>query len=188
MKRAVGPLLLILLLIVAPLRGADYRIDSAHSHAEFGIRLLWVHQIHGHFADIHGEVTLNPLRDSVVVEATLNVDSVQMSSARLRRWVLDPEFFDARRYPTIHFTSAPLSVGSLDQGGALPGWLTLRGVTRPVRFQLEPADCTLRPGAICHIEVRGVIRRNEFGMNSHHTALSNDVALGLLITLQPATP
>ncbi|MGA0588504.1 YceI family protein [Dyella sp. KRB-257] len=188
MRRAAWLPLLIALLAIAPARGADYRIDTARSHAEFNVRLLWVRQIKGRFTDIHGEVTLNALRDTAVVEATVNVDSVVMSSARLRRWVLDAEFFDARRFPEIHFISAPLAVRSLDAGGKLPGWLTLRGVTRPVLFRLEPASCTLQRDTVCRIEVRGSIRRSDYGMSGHRAAVSDTVNLGLMIRLDAATP
>jgi polyisoprenoid-binding protein YceI len=142
-----------------------------------------VRRIAGRFTHIEGEVNLNPLRDTAVVQATVDVDSVAMTSARLRRWVLDPEFFDARRFPTIQFVSAPLPVRALDQGGPLPGWLTLRGVTRPVEFRLEPGHCTLRRNTTCQIEVRGQIQRSDYGMTGHSTAVSDTVELGLNITL-----
>ncbi len=177
------PLLSALLLLPSVASTADYRIDSARSHAEFSVRLLWVRQVGGRFTRIEGDVTLNPLRDTAVVEATVDVHSVAMSSARLRRWVLDPEFFDVRLFPTIRFVSAPLPVRSLDQGGPLPGWLTLRGVTRPVMFRLEPANCTLRLDTACRIEVRGQVKRSDYGMNAHRTAISDTVDLGLLIRL-----
>jgi polyisoprenoid-binding protein YceI len=186
MIRAALLPLLVAALISAPVHGADYRIDNARSYADFSVRLLWVRQISGRFNDIHGEVTLNPLRDTAVVEATVDVNSVAMTSARLRRWVLDPEFFDVRRYPTIHFISAPLAVRSLDQGGDLPGLLTVRGVMLPVKFRLEPASCTLKKDTLCQIRVRGDIQRSDYGMDSHSTALSDTVQLGLTITLGPA--
>lgn len=177
--------LALLAAILAPFAApaADYRIDNARSHAEFYVRLLWVRRIAGRFTHIEGEVNLNPLRDTAVVQATVDVDSVAMTSARLRRWVLDPEFFDARRFPTIQFVSAPLPVRALDQGGPLPGWLTLRGVTRPVEFRLEPGHCTLRRNTTCQIEVRGQIQRSDYGMTGHSTAVSDTVELGLNITL-----
>lgn len=184
-RAALLPLLLAAL-TMAPARGADYRIDNTGSYAQFSVRLLWVRQIRGQFPDIRGEVTLNPLRDTAVVEATVEVNSVVMTSSRLRRWVLDPEFFDARRFSTIHFLSAPLAVRSLDQGGDLPGWLTLRGMTRPVHFRLEPASCTLKVNTQCHILVSGEIKRSDYGMDSHSTAVADTVQLGLSIALEPA--
>jgi len=186
--RPAARLALLAAFLVAPFAApaADYRIDNARSHAEFRVRLLWVRHISGRFTRIQGEVNLNPLRDTAVVQATVDVDSVAMTSSRLRRWVLDPEFFDARRFPTIQFVSAPLPVRALDQGGPLPGWLTLRGVTQPVEFRLEPGHCTLRRNTACQIEVRGEIQRSDYGMSSHSTVVSDTVELGLNITLDAA--
>jgi polyisoprenoid-binding protein YceI len=150
------------------------------------VRLLWVHQISGRFARIDGDVTLSPRRDTAVVRATVLVDSVQMDSERMRRWVMTPEFFDAARYPTIQFTSSPFATHALEFGGELPGLLTLRGISRPVIFELQPSRCTMKPTEPCMIEVRGSIQRSDYDMTGHRTALSDRVQMGLLITIQPA--
>lgn len=109
-----------------------------------------------------------------------------MDSAGARRSVLSPEFFDARRYPTIHFLSDPIPMARLASGGVLNGRLSLRGVTRTVRFELLPASCTTLTARGCLIEARGLISRSAFGMTSHRATLSDQVQLGLLIALEPA--
>jgi polyisoprenoid-binding protein YceI len=161
----------------------DFRIDSQRSHAEFGVRLLWVRQISGRFDQIGGEVTLNAQRDVATVDARIDVNSVQMDSDRFRRWVLAPEFFDAEHYPTIRFVSAPVAVSKLEEGGDLNGWLTLRGITQPAIFQMLPAHCKLDSEHSCAIELRGSIQRSDFNMTGHRTAVSDRVDLGLLIEL-----
>jgi polyisoprenoid-binding protein YceI len=165
------------------LQAADFRIDSQRSHAEFGVRLLWVRQISGRFDHIGGEVTLNAQRDVATVDARIEVNSVQMGSDRFRRWVLAPEFFDAEHYPTIRFVSAPVAVSKLEEGGDLNGWLTLRGITQPAVFQMLPAHCKLDSEHRCAIELRGSIQRSDFNMSGHRTAVSDRVDLGLLIEL-----
>lgn len=180
---------LALALTAAPaLHAADYRIDPARSHAEFGVRLLWLSQVTGSFERIDGEVTLSARRDQAVVDARIAVDSIQMSSERFRRWVLAPEFFDVARYPVIHFVSEPVPLASLERGGELYGTLTLRGVSRPARFELLPSSCPLEQPQACRIEVRGDIQRSDFGMTGHRTALSDQVRLGLLIAINRAEP
>jgi polyisoprenoid-binding protein YceI len=94
--------------------------------------------------------------------------------------VLDEEFFDAAHYPTLHFVSAPVSRHALDEGGALEGRLTLRGVTRPLRLELLPAHCT---ADACLIEARGELDRSDFGMGAHHAVLSDRVRLALSIAI-----
>lgn len=159
-----------------------WHIKSPPSHVDFGVRLLWLHTIHGSFVQVDG--TVEPRADDrVVVDARVAVDSLAMDSQRLRRWVLDEEFFNASQYPTLHFVSVPVARRALDDGGALDGRLTLRGVTRPVRFQLLPARCT---ADACMIQARGELRRSEFGMTARHAVLSDHVQLALAIAIARA--
>jgi polyisoprenoid-binding protein YceI len=187
----IAPVLMSLLLaalaLAAPTaRAMDYRINTARSDAEFGVRLLWLQTITGRFTQITGEVTLDD-HGLATVDARITASSIRMASDRLRRWVMAPDFFDAVQYPTIRFLSQPITFSMLTTGGVLQGQLTLRGVTHPMRFELQPAHCTPSEQQTCLIEARGSLSRSAFGMDSHRTALSDQVQLGLLIALEHAT-
>lgn len=171
-----------------PAQPTAYRIDSAHSLAVFGVRLLWLHEISGRFQHIDGAVLPGPGNDTVVVRANIAVDSVTMDSPRMRRWVLAPDFFDAAEYPFIRFVSDPLPLATLEQGGPLPGRLSLRGVTAPMSFTLHPLYCTGSPPASCRISLNGTLQRGDFGMIAHRATLSDRVELNLAITLLPLAP
>lgn len=179
--------LMLVFLGASPLaQAADYRIDSTRSHADFGVRLFWLSQIKGRFGQIDGDVTLSSLHDTAIVDAHITVDSIQMNSDRIRRWVLTKEFFDAANYPSIHFVSEPISLAMLEKGGGLDGTLTLRGVTHPAHFELLPSVCPLASPQQCVIAVRGTIQRSDFGMSTHRTAISDQVELGMMISLDYA--
>lgn len=185
MRRLLILLLASLLLAAPPVRAIDYRIDTGRSHADFNVRLLWVRSVKGHFTQIAGEVVLR--RDgTATVDARIGVDSVTMPASWMRRWVLAEEFFDAAQYPTIHFVSEPVPITALVRGGALDGELTLRGITRPVHFELRPATCPQIGVPACNIQVRGQVSRAAFGMNDHRAALSDTVRLSLTVALAPA--
>lgn len=162
----------------------DYRIDPTRSQAEFSVRLLWLRSIQGRFTRIAGNVQLER-HDMATVDARVALDSVTMPSARTRAQMLGPDFFDARRYPRIRFQSDPLPAARLTQGGIMEGRLTLRGITRHVRLHLRPAHCRQLAARACVIDVRGTIRRSDFGMNAYRAALSDKVTLGLQIALEP---
>jgi polyisoprenoid-binding protein YceI len=180
----LASLLFAALVLAAPTaRAMDYRINSARSDAEFGVRLLWLKTITGRFTQIAGEVKLDD-HGLATVDARITASSIQMASDRLRRWVMAPDFFDALQYPTIRFLSQPITFSMLTTGGVLQGQLTLRGVTQPMRFELLPAHCTPSVRQTCLIEARGSLSRTAFGMASHRTALSDQVQLGLLIALE----
>ncbi|WP_426701347.1 YceI family protein [Rhodanobacter sp. Col0626] len=179
-----SPALLLLAGVALPAASAlstDYRIEADRSHADFAVRLLWLHAIDGRFTRIDGQVRVDP-RGLATVDAHIGIDSLAMASTRFRNWALGTEFFDAARYPRIHFVSEPVALATLNNGGALDGLLNLHGVTLPVHFELRPTDCrTISTG--CVIQVHGTLSRGAFGMDSHRAALSDQVQLGLSITL-----
>lgn len=186
-RRWFATCLLAGLALAAPAaRSADYRIAADRSYADFAVRLLWLHTINGRFTQIAGQVRVDP-HGLATVDARIGVNSVVMDSARFRRWMLAPEFFDAAQYPTIHFVSDPVALSLLSKGGVLDGQLSLRGVTRPIRFELMPSTCGAITAGDCVIEAHGTLARGEFGMNGHRATLSDQVQLGLWITLNPET-
>jgi polyisoprenoid-binding protein YceI len=171
--------------LLAATAGTDYRIDPDSSEAVFRVRLFWLDKVNGQFTHVDGDVVPGPHPESWVVNATIPVKSVAMSSARMRKLLLDPSFFDAQHHPTIRFVSDPFAQGDLDHGGTLTGYLTLRGVTAPIRFAMEPMHCDRPATASCKIVLRGALQRSTFGMTSNRLALSDNVDLNLSITLQP---
>ncbi|MGH8157694.1 MAG: YceI family protein [Rhodanobacter sp.] len=187
MRRRFAFGLLVALILAAPAaQSTDYRIAADRSYADFGVRLFWLHTISGRFMQITGEVRMDP-RGLATVDARISVNSIVMDSAPFRRWVLAPEFFDAAQYPILHFVSDPIAPGLLTAGGVLDGRLSMRGVTRPIRFELMPSTCDTIASTGCAIEAQGTLSRHAFGMNAHRAALSDKVQLGLRITLAPAT-
>jgi polyisoprenoid-binding protein YceI len=181
---------LLLLLLPLPLlaaTGTDYRIDSSSSEAIFRVRLFWVDNVSGEFTHVDGDVARGPGSDSWIVDASIPVQSVAMPSTRMRKWLLAPSFFDAQHHPTIHFVSNPVALTQLDEGGTLTGYLTLRGVTAPIHFAVEPVHCGQPATTPCKILLRGMLQRSTFGMTSDRLAISDSVDLNLSITLQAQT-
>ena len=171
------------LLATTPLSAADLRIDPVRSRAEFSVRLLWVSTVTGSFDGIRGEVTIDPPTQTAVVNADIDTESIRMESARLRRWVLAPEFFDAGHHPRIHFESSPTALEVLSQGGNVQGRLTIRGVTQPVSFRLQPTRCPTHGMAGCDLQLQGMIDRTDYEMRGRRGALSDRVSLGMAIVL-----
>jgi polyisoprenoid-binding protein YceI len=183
-----GAIATVFLCFAAAAPAADLTIDPNRSHAEFSVRLLWVKHISGTFRQMRGEVTLNHEASTARVDAWIDTVGLEMESARLRRWVMAPEFFDAEHYPQIHFVSEPTPLAALTDGGKLNGKLTIRGITQPASFDLQPVACDTRYLSHCELQVRGNIDRTDFGMSGRRGALSDRVYLGMVIGFAPQDP
>jgi polyisoprenoid-binding protein YceI len=96
-------------------------------------------------------------------------------------------FLAVDRYPAIGFESDLFTDAVLHGGGALHGKLTLRGMTKPISFQLLPATCA-QPGRDCDILVQGTISRKAFGMNAYRAMVKDNVDFHIRVRLRPATP
>ena len=162
--------------------------DKAQSRAEFSVRVMWLIPVHGRFGSVHGTISVDRFRGSARVEALIDVADVHMRTRGDEAWVKSAEFFDAQHFPQIQFLSEPFALTRLDKGGDVGGVLTIRGVARPARFELQPSECHVATDSSCPVEAEGAIRRSDFGMRSRRGALSDKVDLSFSIRVVPPGP
>jgi polyisoprenoid-binding protein YceI len=162
------------------------RIDTAKSLAGFSVRAAWVKRIEGRFAHIEG-VVRPEAADRFVLEVRIASGSVLMERSSHEDWARSADFFDAARHPWIEFRAAGLPGALLRTGGPIEGVLTLRGISRPVSFELLPADCA-EPGLQCPVQARGEVNRSEFGMTARRVFVSDRVKLSFDVRLRAPEP
>lgn len=166
-------------------------IDSAQSQVQFSVRKFWFAHVRGTFPELSGtlrRIDSHAGAAEVKVDADLAIAGLVMDDADDRAHALGPGFFDAVRFPSIHFDSDPFPLDDLAAGGSLRGMLSLHGERHPVTLALLPSDCPRQP-LECVIRVRGTISRSAFGMRSWRGVLSDKVELDLTISLsRPGSP
>ena len=160
-------------------------LDGTRSHAEFGVKVMWLISIHGRFGKVSGTVEIDRFRNQAIVDARIDANAVEMSSSSYESWVKSDEFFDVAHHPEIRFVSEAFPLQRLRKGGDLSGILTIRGVDEPTRFELQPADCE-KPAYDCAIVVDGAIHRSDFGMRSRRGTLSDKVDLHFEVFAVPS--
>lgn len=177
--------LLIAALAQASLAAAEtIPIDSQRSNAQFRVKAVWLFGVHGYFTHVGGRVELEPASGLAIVDARIDANAVRMNLRGYESWVRSAEFFDAARHPEIRFLSEPFPLGRFDDGGALPGTLTLRGISARVTFRLDAARCA-QPGRACPIIAHAWIQRSAFGMRSRLGTLGDRVELSFEAWLEP---
>jgi len=145
-------------------RTGTWVLDPAHSAAHFTARHLMITKVRGVFAVLSATIIApeNPLEASV--RASIDVASLDTKDDERNAHLLSADFLDVEHYPTMEFASTGVRVDGSDY--LVDGDLTIRGVTRPVTFELEfggfntdPWD-SYRAGAVA----RAVINREDFGL------------------------
>ena len=178
------PLCLGLIVDAVHAQTQTHAIDADRAQASFWIRPVWFKRIEGTFPVLEGVATRDARSGAVEVDVRIDVRALQMARASHVTWAQSAEFFDVERHPWIRFRSDPVSPQRLREGGAMEGEVTLRGITRRARFQLEPAACA-QPGLACAVRATGDVRRSEFGMDARRIALGDIVHLALSVRLRP---
>jgi polyisoprenoid-binding protein YceI len=161
-------------------------IDPARSQVQFTVRKFWFAHVRGTFPALSG--TLYRLdthigADLGRVDADLDVAGLLMDDPGDRARALGAGFFDAAKFPSIHFDSDPFPLDELVAGGTLRGILSLHGERHPIALALQPSDCPRQP-LECVIRVHGSISRSAFGMHGWRGVLSDKVGLDLRIVLR----
>lgn len=176
--------------LAAPAEGtaAEARpFDPAHSRVGFQLSTRWGRRLRGTFPGYEGEVVVHPGGRR---EVRVRLDSARMEITghpRYTRWARGPEFFDAARFPAIEFRSETYEEALLLEGGPLHGTLTMRGITRPVRFVVEPSTCG-RPGRDCDVVAHGEVDRANFGMDAWQVAVDREVRFDLRVRTRGDAP
>jgi polyisoprenoid-binding protein YceI len=142
-----------------------WNIDQAHSAIGFSVRHLGIATVRGRFREFGGFLETGRDGQPLSLEVTIEAASVDTNQADRDRHLRSADFFDAERYPRLSFRST--AIRSAGPGGYdIAGDLTIRGVTRPVRFSAEAAQALADPWGNRRLagEASGVIDRREWGL------------------------
>src|SRR5690349_10141921 len=87
-----------------------WEIDPAHTSVQFSVRHMMVSNVRGEFRKVAGTVHADDkdLTHSVI-EATIDVASIDTREPKRDEHLKSPEFFDAAKYPTITFRSKSIT-------------------------------------------------------------------------------
>jgi polyisoprenoid-binding protein YceI len=144
---------------------AAMTLDPVHSMALFRIQHLEAGQFWGRFNGVEGSVSW-PLDDASapMIKAIAKVERVDTGSEKLDGTLKGPNFFNAKEFPEIAFTTtAGTRVG--ERHWTLTGDLSLHGVTKPVTVDCVVTGVGKGPtGKKVGFECQLTIKRSEFGM------------------------
>jgi polyisoprenoid-binding protein YceI len=145
---------------LSDLKPGIWNVDASHSEVGFTARHLMVSKVRGQFKDFTAVVTVAQPFEQSTVEATVQLASIDTNSADRDAHVKSPDFFDVENNPTMTFKSTRVTDHNLE------GLLTIKGVSKPVSFDLDFGGVSADPwgGTRAGFEATAEINRKDFGL------------------------
>lgn len=142
-----------------------WTVDPTHSELGFTVRHAGISKVRGKFNEFEAKVIADENFSDVSIEATAQAASFDSGDANRDGHVKSADFFDVENFPVLTFKSTKL-VREDDNEFKLEGDLTIKGVTKPVVFDVEVNGVAKDPFGNLRtgLEAKTVISRKEFGL------------------------
>ncbi|MCX4545683.1 YceI family protein [Streptomyces sp. NBC_01565] len=167
--------------------------EPGHTAAEFRARHMMVTYVRGQFKNVRGslEVDLDE-PDGARVEATVDATQVYTGQPQRDAHLRSADFFDVEHHPTWTFTASGTGVKQLSETEfTLTGDLTVRGVTRPVTFDVTyhghwdtpwwEDGRNLGPRRRAGFTARTRVNRHDFGVSWNDAVERGGVVVGDMV-------
>ncbi|HYO21454.1 MAG TPA: YceI family protein [Flavisolibacter sp.] len=144
-----------------------WAVDPTHSELGFKIKHLMITNVSGSLKNFEAEVETDEADFSTAqINLTADMASIFTNNEQRDAHLRASDFFEVEKYPQLKFRSTKMEKIDNDSF-ALYGELTLKGVTKPVKLNVEYNGLTKDPwgGERAGLVVTGKINRSEWGVN-----------------------
>jgi polyisoprenoid-binding protein YceI len=143
-----------------------WQIDPSHSEISFSIKHMMITTVRGRFTSFTGTLFIDDeTPENSHVEGNVEVATIDTREPQRDEHLRSADFFDAANYPQMTFASR-----SIERNGRnryrVHGDLQIRGVTRPVVFDVQEAGRVQDPWGARRIGYTATtkVNRRDFGL------------------------
>ncbi len=166
---------------IAPVSTITWKIDPAHSRAEFKVKHMMISNVRGNFSGLSGTLVEDPAdRTRSQLDATIDVSSISTGDAQRDAHLKSADFFHHEQHPVMTFKSTKVEKKG-EEEYSVTGDLTLHGVTKPVTFAVEgPSAAGKDPWGNTRIGLSATtkINRKDFGLNWNAALETGGILVG----------
>jgi polyisoprenoid-binding protein YceI len=145
---------------------ANYKLDEAHTSVAFKIKHLVISTVSGRFDKFSGGFDFDPAKGEIS-KLTVEIDpsSIDTNEPDRDKHLRSPDFFDVAKFPKLTFVSTKTVVKN-KKPVQLEGDLTIHGVTKHVKLDLDYAGTTTDPWGNERLafEATAKIDRKDYGL------------------------
>ena len=160
-------------------------VDPLHSEIGFKIKHLMITNVSGKFDGFEAEVrTEGEDFATAQIEARIKTASINTNNLQRDEHLRNSDFFEVESHPEILFISTKIE--KIDNNNfVLFGDLTLKGITKPVKLDIEYSGATKDPwgNQKAGFVVTGKINRNDFGITTMPGIVGDEIQIVLDVEL-----
>ena len=168
------------------MKTTKWLLDPAHSELTFKIKHLMISNVSGAFKNFSAEVETEEADFSkATISLTAEMNSISTNNEQRDAHLRSTDFFDVEKFPQLKFTST-----GIEQTGSesfnLHGNLTLKGVTKPVKLNMEFNGIVndLQGYEKAGFMVSGIMDRQDWGINLNMSLETGGLMLGRDVRIQ----
>jgi polyisoprenoid-binding protein YceI len=158
-----------------------WKLDPAHSRAEFKVKHMMISNVKGSFSGLSGNLIEHATDKTLsTIEASIDVNSIVTGDAQRDAHLKSADFFDAAQFPTMTFRSSKVQPNG-DGGYNVTGDLTLHGQTRQQTFVVEgPSAPGKDPWGNTRIGISAAtkINRKDYGLSWNAALETGGILVG----------
>lgn len=179
--RTAALVVLLLAARAAPAAEATYALDPVHTRVMFAVGHAGFSDPMFTIAGTTGTLVFDPDDWTTArVEARIPVAGLELGEGKWRSAILGRNFFDAERFPELHFVST--RVEPVDATHAkVYGQLTLRDVTQEVQLDVVVHQVRRHPlppfRRTAGFSASGTLSRKAFGMTAWQSVVGDEVKI-----------
>lgn len=164
---------------------AKWNVDPVHSNVRFTVPHLVISEVEGSFKKFNGTLAAaKPDFTDAAINFTVEVGSINTDNEMRDKHLKSDDFFNAEQYPNMVFKSTSFKKLS-DNKYLLSGNLTIRNITRPVRFNVTYGG-TAKDGygnTKAGFKATGIINRFDYGLKWNALTEAGGATVGKEITI-----
>jgi polyisoprenoid-binding protein YceI len=114
-----------------------WKLDPAHSSADFKVKHMMISNVKGSFSVLSGTLTEHTVDSTLSsIEASVDIASINTGDDQRDGHLKSADFFEAEKYPTMTFKSTQVERKG-EEEYRVTGDLTIHGVTKSATFAVE---------------------------------------------------
>jgi polyisoprenoid-binding protein YceI len=158
-----------------------YKIDPAHSSAQFVVRHMMISNVRGGFSGVEGTIVYDPERPTdTQIEVTIDASKINTLDEQRDAHLKGADFLHVAQHPTITFRSKAVTASGKDEW-KITGDLTVHGVTKEVVLNVDgPSGESKDPFGNTRIGASATtkIKRSDFGLTWNATLETGGILVG----------